>query len=95
VIHQLLVGLKITPTQDKLLLSKAENNTVDLGILWGDLQQLLIPTWSSDRTVYNGKPLGDAWPLGVLRKEGGKDIGESFMSHPSQFWEILQVENVP
>jgi hypothetical protein len=54
---------------DKLLLSKSEDNTIDLGILWGYLQQLLIPTWSSDRTVYNEKPLGDAWPLHVLTNQ--------------------------
>lgn len=43
---------------------------MDLEVLWGYLQQLLIPTWSSDRTVYNGKPLGDAWPLRVLSTQG-------------------------
>jgi hypothetical protein len=51
---------------DYLLKSKSSTNTIDLNLLWDSLQQLLIPTWPAGRTVFNKKPLGDAWPLKLL-----------------------------
>ncbi|RDW71029.1 DUF1688-domain-containing protein [Coleophoma cylindrospora] len=54
---------------DHVLKSKDASNKVDLKMLWDALQQLLIPTWPAGRTQYNGKPLGDAWPLRLLQEQ--------------------------
>lgn len=43
--------------------------------LWDSLQLLLIPTWGSGRTVYNDKPLGDAWPLRLLAENEADPSG--------------------
>lgn len=45
---------------------------IDYEQLWSCLQSLLIPSWPSNRTVFEGKPIGDAWPLAVLA-EGQQD----------------------
>jgi hypothetical protein len=51
---------------DYLLKGKSSTNTINLNLLWDSLQQLLIPTWPAGRTVFDDKPLGDAWPLKLL-----------------------------
>ncbi|GAD95288.1 DUF1688 domain-containing protein [Paecilomyces variotii No. 5] len=52
------------------ILSKGK--TVDIRELWNILQRLLIPIWPSNRTVIDGHPIGDAWPLSTL----GATIGD-------------------
>ncbi|KAL4974629.1 hypothetical protein BDW66DRAFT_139279 [Aspergillus desertorum] len=49
-------------------LARNGSDTLDYAELWGILQTLLIPIWPSDRAKVAGKPIGDAWPLAVLRK---------------------------
>ncbi|KAG0645006.1 urg3 [Hyphodiscus hymeniophilus] len=51
---------------DYLLLSMNESKALSLELLWDLLQQLLIPTWPRSRTLYENKPIGDAWPLHVF-----------------------------
>ncbi|KUJ09537.1 DUF1688-domain-containing protein [Mollisia scopiformis] len=58
---------------DFLLLSKSRDNPIDLKNLWDLLQQLLIPTWPTNRTTYNAKPIGDAWPLQILHEQREHD----------------------
>ncbi|KAJ4252821.1 hypothetical protein NW762_010727 [Fusarium torreyae] len=49
------------------LISKASDSKVlDYEQLWSCLQDVLIPSWPKDRPVFNGQPIGDAWPLDVL-----------------------------
>lgn len=43
--------------------SRSSEKEIQLSDLWSVLQKLLIPIWPAGRTTYNGKPLGDAWPL--------------------------------
>lgn len=52
------------------ILSKGK--TVDIRELWDTLQKLLIPIWPSNRTIIDGHPIGDAWPLSTL----GATIGD-------------------
>ncbi|KAG9496408.1 hypothetical protein J7337_012996 [Fusarium musae] len=55
------------------LTSKASGSkTLDYEQLWFCLQDLLIPSWPGNRTVFNGHPIGDAWPLELL-----SDIADS------------------
>ncbi|KAF5253148.1 hypothetical protein FANTH_1979 [Fusarium anthophilum] len=55
------------------LKSKASGSkTLDYEQLWFCLQDLLIPSWPGNRTVFNGHPIGDAWPLELL-----SDIADS------------------
>ncbi|KAL4785976.1 hypothetical protein BJX76DRAFT_355569 [Aspergillus varians] len=49
-------------------LTRNGSGDLDYAELWSTLQTLLIPIWPSDRTRIAGKPVGDAWPLTVLRK---------------------------
>ncbi|KAJ9293144.1 hypothetical protein DTO271G3_8088 [Paecilomyces variotii] len=52
------------------ILSKGK--TVDIRELWDTLQKLLIPIWPSNRTMIDGHPIGDSWPLSTL----GATIGD-------------------
>ncbi|KFA53747.1 hypothetical protein S40293_01646 [Stachybotrys chartarum IBT 40293] len=51
---------------DYLTKSAGDGKELEYETLWRSLQQLLIPSWPGNRTVYNGEPIGDAWPLAVL-----------------------------
>ena len=51
---------------DYLVKNSSDRKTIDYEQLWSCLQALLIPSWPSNRTVFNDKPIGDAWPLAVL-----------------------------
>ncbi|KAF2796795.1 DUF1688-domain-containing protein [Melanomma pulvis-pyrius CBS 109.77] len=46
-----------------------ESSGLDVLKLWDVLQTLLIPIWPKDRTVVDGRPLGDAWPLSTLQTQ--------------------------
>ncbi|KAL1956707.1 hypothetical protein VTO42DRAFT_6857 [Malbranchea cinnamomea] len=57
------------------MIRTAENSSeLDVYILWEVLQRVLIPVWPKDRTVIDGFPLGDAWPLSTLQKR--TDVSE-------------------
>ncbi len=53
------------------LLNSAKGTTepLDYAGLWSVLQRLLIPAWPKGRTHIGNQPIGDAWPLGVLKQE--------------------------
>jgi hypothetical protein len=51
-----------------MLKSAEDPKKLDILTLWDVLQAVLIPAWPKDRTNVNGHPIGDAWPLSVLRK---------------------------
>lgn len=52
-----------------MLASTPDPKTLSILTFWDVLQDLLIPIWPRDRTVVNGYPIGDAWPLTVLRTQ--------------------------
>ena len=52
---------------DHMLKTATDTSTLDILTFWDVLQELLIPVWPRDRTVVNGCPIGDAWPLSTLR----------------------------
>ncbi|KAF4449682.1 hypothetical protein F53441_7083 [Fusarium austroafricanum] len=55
------------------LTSKASGSkALDYEQLWSCLQDLLIPSWPGNRTIFNGQPIGDAWPLEVLAEIANK-----------------------
>ncbi|KAG9948326.1 DUF1688-domain-containing protein, partial [Aureobasidium melanogenum] len=51
---------------DYMLKNGSTGNAFDFKVLWGLLQDLLIPTWPEGRTTVAGVAIGDAWPLKVL-----------------------------
>ncbi|RFN44943.1 hypothetical protein FIE12Z_10838 [Fusarium flagelliforme] len=51
---------------DYLVTKASGSKTLNYEQLWSCLQTLLIPSWPGNRTVFNGQPIGDAWPLEVL-----------------------------
>ncbi|KAM0185533.1 hypothetical protein ACHAPI_012154 [Fusarium lateritium] len=62
---------------DYLTEKASGSKTLDYAQLWSSLQDLLIPSWPGNRTVFEGQPIGDAWPLKVLDdiadKQGDKE----------------------
>lgn len=61
---------------DCLIKNADESGDLDVLFLWDTLQTLLIPIWPKDRTVVNGMPIGDAWPLGVLKNDNTTSIAD-------------------
>ncbi|KAL4731414.1 hypothetical protein ACLX1H_000380 [Fusarium chlamydosporum] len=51
---------------DFLMKKASGSKALDYEQLWSCLQALLIPSWPGNRTVFNGQPIGDAWPLDIL-----------------------------
>lgn len=70
---------------DHILKQQSANKEIHLDEMWRILQDLLIPTWPTDRTCIDGKQLGDAWPLQVL-----KDTGNSSGSNIQPFHKLTQ-----
>lgn len=66
------------------LKSRHDGTVLDFEQLWLCLQKVLIPSWPSNRPVFEGLPIGDAWPLKVLAvisaEEG--DTREAKKIHP-------------
>ncbi|KAF5967139.1 urg3 [Fusarium coicis] len=62
---------------DYLTSKASRSKTLDYEQLWFCLQDLLIPSWPGNRTVFNGHPIGDGWPLELLSdfadSQGDKD----------------------
>jgi hypothetical protein len=54
-----------------------DSGDLDVLFLWDTLQSLLIPIWPQDRTVVNGMPIGDAWPLSTLESKDAKSPADS------------------
>ena len=46
---------------------------LELNTFWELLQTVLIPIWPKDRTMVEGQPIGDAWPLSTLQKRADPD----------------------
>ena len=63
--------------KDCLLKQAGHSGDLDVLFLWDTLQSLLIPIWPQDRTVVNGMPIGDAWPLSTLEREDAKSPADS------------------
>ncbi|KAI1131169.1 DUF1688 domain-containing protein [Nemania abortiva] len=55
---------------DAMMKEASPEKTLSIRRLWSLLQALLLPIWPAGRTVVEGKPLGDAWPLSTLEKSG-------------------------
>ncbi|KAI9148274.1 Uracil catabolism protein [Paramyrothecium foliicola] len=51
---------------DYLTSRSQDSKILDYEELWCCLQKLLIPSWPKNRTVFEGEPIGDAWPLRLL-----------------------------
>jgi hypothetical protein len=49
--------------------SAADPSKLDVLVFWDVLQALLIPIWPQDRTVVNGRAIGDAWQLSTLQRQ--------------------------
>jgi hypothetical protein len=49
--------------------SAADPSKLDVLVFWDVLQALLIPIWPQDRTVVNGRAIGDAWQLSTLQSQ--------------------------
>ncbi|KAJ4296688.1 hypothetical protein N0V90_006736 [Kalmusia sp. IMI 367209] len=54
---------------DYMLTATSDPASLSILTFWDVLQDLLIPIWPRDRTVVNGYPIGDAWPLSTLRTQ--------------------------
>ena len=54
---------------------------LDVLTLWNVLQTVLLPIWPKDRTVVDGSPIGDAWPLSTL-KDHAKSSDFANSVHP-------------
>ena len=63
-----------------------QQSKIDVFTLWDVLQDLLIPIWPKDRTTIRGVPIGDAWPLSTLQKQGAT----SSTSHIQPFHKLTQ-----
>lgn len=63
---------------------------LDYETLWTVLQKLLLPSWPKDRTHIEGVPLGDAWPLEVLKRRAGGDGTKSATIHIQPFHKLTQ-----
>ena len=66
-----------------------EPSTLDVGAFWDVLQALLIPVWPKDRTIVNGKAIGDAWPLSTLETQDDS-ITSNKSSHIQPFHKLTQ-----
>jgi hypothetical protein len=60
------MSILLTRFPDYLTKKASGSKTLDYAQLWSSLQDLLIPSWPGNRTVFEGQPIGDAWPLKVL-----------------------------
>ncbi|KAF4332605.1 urg3 [Fusarium beomiforme] len=73
------------------LTSKASGSKeLDYEQLWFCLQDLLIPSWPGNRTVFNGQPIGDAWPLDVLADIADKQGDNQAKSRIQPFHKLTQ-----
>lgn len=52
--------------------SAGPDGILDFELLWSILQKVLIPSWPNDRTHIDGHPIGDAWPLEILRRKASE-----------------------
>ena len=60
------------------MLKRKEDSKIDLLVFWDILQSLLLPIWPKDRTVVSGHAVGDAWPLGTLKRANtSEDISKT------------------
>ncbi|RGP76905.1 hypothetical protein FLONG3_4988 [Fusarium longipes] len=75
---------------DYLMAKGSDSKTLDYEQLWSCLQNLLIPSWPGNRTVFNGQPIGDAWPLDTLASIAEKDGDEQERSKIQPFHKLTQ-----
>jgi len=67
---------------DNILEETDPSEPIDYHTLWDTLQKVLLPSWPKDRTHISGTPIGDAWPLKVLRDLAGPDAPETATIQP-------------
>ncbi|CAG9977329.1 unnamed protein product, partial [Clonostachys byssicola] len=75
---------------DYLIAQAGDKKALDYETLWSCLQKLLIPSWPSDRTVVDGQPVGDAWPLAILTAKADKEGNSSSRSRIQPFHKLTQ-----
>jgi hypothetical protein len=75
---------------DYLIAQAGDKKALDYETLWSCLQKLLIPSWPSDRTVVDGQPVGDAWPLAILTAKADKEGDSSPRSRIQPFHKLTQ-----
>ena len=69
---------------------KAPKSGLDYKVLWKCLQTVLIPSWPVGRPVFNGQPVGDAWPLAILATESEKEGETSDKAKIQPFHKLTQ-----
>ncbi|EKJ77578.1 hypothetical protein FPSE_02076 [Fusarium pseudograminearum CS3096] len=75
---------------DYLMTKSSDSKTLGYEQLWSCLQSLLIPSWPGNRTVFNGQPIGDAWPLEVLASIADKEGNSQEKSKIQPFHKLTQ-----
>ncbi|KAH8900861.1 hypothetical protein GQ53DRAFT_708734 [Thozetella sp. PMI_491] len=69
---------------DYLVNSAGDSQLLDYAKLWSSLQKVLIPAWPKTRTHIDGHPVGDAWPLELLKQAAAErgQVGEAASIQP-------------
>ncbi|KAF7559197.1 hypothetical protein G7046_g4965 [Stylonectria norvegica] len=75
---------------DYMLKTQTTPGNLDYEILWFTLQKLLLPAWPNDRTVVDGVPIGDAWPLQVLSNMRSTNTTSCFADTIQPFHKLTQ-----
>ncbi|KAI5918673.1 DUF1688 domain-containing protein [Camillea tinctor] len=75
---------------DYMVSTAGDSKKLDILVFWDILQNLLIPIWPKDRTAINGMPIGDAWPLGILRNKATSPDSTGSAEHIQPFHKLTQ-----
>ncbi|KAK7749091.1 hypothetical protein SLS62_008486 [Diatrype stigma] len=75
---------------DYMLKSAGDSSNLDVLTLWDVLQELLIPIWPKDRTVVDGVPIGDAWPLSTLKTQASSTSPDDSAAYIQPFHKLTQ-----
>ncbi|KAJ6437861.1 protein kinase domain-containing protein [Purpureocillium lavendulum] len=75
---------------DFLIKTAGGSTSLDTLILWDTLQDLLIPCWPKDRTTIGGMPIGDAWPLSILRNRTAANGPDAVAESIQPFHKLTQ-----
>lgn len=75
---------------DHLITTTGESSNLDVLVLWDILQTLLIPIWPKDRTVIHGIPIGDAWPMSILRNRAAASNPDTVVEGIQPFHKLTQ-----
>lgn len=75
---------------DYMLKTAGGSSNLDVLALWDVLQDLLIPIWPKDRTVVDGVPIGDAWPLSTLEAQASSASPADSAAYIQPFHKLTQ-----